>query len=113
MRAKAESLAHCDAEGAAKQAQYVSKELPGLEKMLRGAAKGMSLQGKRAQTPNITNKLAVLFELLDEMRDTFGREVLGIVFVETVASTYPLADIINEYFDQQLAGWLWCSMCVY
>jgi endoribonuclease Dicer len=86
-----------------RKADKLQKGLPRLKNQLHRAAELLSARGELSGKPFISNKLERLFRELRELRTDFGEGVRGIVFVEEVSLTYPLADLINEHFGSAIA----------
>jgi hypothetical protein len=101
------------------------RELPGLQTRLQEAARRLSDMRQRSQLPNVSDKLDQLMRILRAERARGGRSsrgsggagagtgenanaavatFRGIVFVEQVSLTYPLADLINDQFGEDVAA---------
>jgi endoribonuclease Dicer len=92
-----------NAQGMQKKADYLRKGLPRLKNQLHQAAESLSASDSLSDKPLISDKLGRLFLELSGLRSDFGEGVRGIVFVEEVSLTYPLADLINNHFGSAIA----------
>ena len=88
------------------KARRLCSVLPQLRAGLRDAARKLQADGELTGAPCISSKCTRLLELLGELFREHGatRGYKGIIFVEQVSLTFPLAHVINQHHPQSASS---------
>lgn len=80
--------------------------LPRLRQFLKERARQLQVDGHLTDAPFISAKTARLLELIEGNFERFQEKpsYKGIIFVEQVALTFPLAHVLNHHFNQPGCG---------
>eukprot|EP00448_Togula_jolla_P008459 CAMPEP_0170612418 /NCGR_PEP_ID=MMETSP0224-20130122/23714_1 /TAXON_ID=285029 /ORGANISM="Togula jolla, Strain CCCM 725" /LENGTH=815 /DNA_ID=CAMNT_0010937923 /DNA_START=35 /DNA_END=2482 /DNA_ORIENTATION=+ len=86
------------ASAASRQAGQLNRSLPKLRTGLRLAADSLRADAALARAPLVSGKGVALLELLKKLFSRDDASYRGIVFVNQIALTFPLANLVNQHF---------------
>ena len=89
---------------AQRHARKAATNLPEVRRRMIEAAERLSSDGSLTQAPYVSAKCEVLFDLcsrLFKQHLATDAEYRGLIFVEQIALTYPLADLLNNHFQKE------------
>ena len=107
LQAHAEEMAFREGDPACqRKAKELSATLPAIREACRSKAHALSRTGELTMAPFISGKCLRLLNLIEELfaRHHSNEQYRGIIFVEQVALTFPLAHVLNHHLKKVRAS---------